>query len=66
MSKTRNGARQGNCFKKQKQNQQFSYQKRNKLPDQQVIYEQRYPKNLFDRCFKNKKTKPSVLLANKK
>ena len=52
MIKTKDTTRQGSCLKKQKQSQQFSYQRRNKLPDQKVIYRQEYAKNLYNRDLK--------------
>ena len=65
MNKPRDGARQGKCFKKQKQNQQFLYQRRNKLPDQQVICRQRHPKNSFSTCINKQNQLSSYQGRNK-
>ena len=60
MIKSKDSARQGSCFKKQKQNQQLSYKRRNKLPDKKVIYGQVHHKNSFDRCFKKQNSHTEV------
>ena len=55
----------GRYFKKEKQNQQFFYQKRSKLQDQKVFYGQGYSKNSFDRFFNKQNQLFSYQVRNK-
>ena len=61
--KTRDGARQGSCFKKLTQD--FSYRKRNKLPVQQVDLGLGKPINPLGRCFKKRNHQFSYQKINK-
>ena len=61
--KTKDRARQGSSFKKQ--NQQFSYQRKCKLPDQKFIYGQGYAKNSSNRYFKKPRQPFSYQKRNK-
>ena len=65
MIKTKDSARQGSCFKKQKQNQQLSYQKRNKLPDKKLLMD-KYILKVQLTCISRKKKKTAVLLPKNK
>ena len=60
MIKTKDRAKHSSCLKKQKQNQQLSYQRRNKLRHKTVICGEGHPKNSFDRCFKKQQQNPQL------